>query len=89
MTQVRLAIGLWIVLAVAVFCVMFDWQTRVEGHRFVQSQVLRYEQGQPMISINDGYRPRVREAARRSALWLVVIAAGGTAASAIAGHKAS
>ena len=87
--QVRVAIGLWILLAVAVFSVMFDWQTRVAAHRFVLSQVQRHEQGQPAISINDGYRPQVREAARRSALWLVVIAVGGSAASALAGKQAN
>jgi hypothetical protein len=79
--QVRVAIGLWMVLAAAVFSVMFDWQTRVAAHQFVRSQVLRHEQGQPVISINDGYRPQVREAARRSAVWLVVIAGAGTAAA--------
>lgn len=87
--QVKLAIGLWIVLAVAVFSVMFDWQTRVAGHEFVQAQLLRQQQGQPFISINDGYRPRVRDAARDSAVWLVVIAVAGSAASAIAGNKAN
>ena len=86
---VKVAIGLWIVLAVAVFSVMFDWQTRVAGHEFVRSQLLRHEQGQPFISINDGYVPQVRAAAGRSAVWLVVIAVAGTAASAIAGRQSN
>ena len=85
--QVKLAIGLWIVLAFAVFSVMFDWRTRVAGHEFVQAQLLRQQQRQPFVSINDGYRPRVREAARHSAVWLVVIAAGGTGAV-LAAHRA-
>ncbi len=85
--QVRVAIGLWIVLALAVFSVVFDWQTRAAGHRFVQSQMLRHRQGQPAISINDGYVPQVREAAAGAAVWLVVIAVGGSAASAIAGAR--
>jgi len=76
--------GLWIVLAIAVFSVSFDWQTRVAGHEFVKAQVLRQRQGQPTISINDGYRPMVGAAARRSAVWLVVIAVGGTAAVMVA-----
>jgi hypothetical protein len=33
--------GLWLLLAVAVFCVSFDWQTRVAGHEFVKAQLLR------------------------------------------------
>ena len=74
------AMGLWLLLAVAVFCVSFDWQTRVAGHEFVKAQLLRQRQGQPVVSINDGYRPMVRSAARESAVWLVVIAAAGSAA---------
>ena len=76
----RWAIGLWILLASAVFSVSFDWQTRVAGHEFVQAQVLRHQQGQPTVSINGGFRPMVAAAARRSAVWLVAIAVAGTAA---------
>jgi hypothetical protein len=82
----RWAIGLWMLLAIAVFSVSFDWQTRVAGHQFVQAQLLRQRQGQPTISINDGYRPMVRSAARRSAVWLVVIAVAGTGAVMTAGR---
>jgi hypothetical protein len=83
----RWAMGLWIVLAVAVFSVTFDWQTRVAGHQFVQAQLLRQQQGQPTISINDGYTPMVRAAARRSAVWLVAIAVVGSAAVMAAGRR--
>jgi hypothetical protein len=72
--------GLWIVLAIAVFSVSFDWHTRVAGHDFVRAQLLRQRQGQPYITINDGFTPMVRAAARESAVWLVVIAAAGNAA---------
>ena len=92
MTQrVKLAIGLWILLAIVVFSVRFDWETRAAGHAFVSSQVARKQQGQPAISINDGFRPMVRAAAGRSAVWLVAIAAFGTVAvmAARLGHKAS
>lgn len=76
----RWAIGLWLLLAVVVFSVRFDWETRLAGHAFVRSQLERRRQGQPVISINDGFTPMVRAAARHSAVWLVVIAAAGTAA---------
>ena len=72
--------GLWVLLAITVFSVSFDWQTRVAGHEFVQAQLLRQRHGQPTLSINDGFRPMVRAAARQSAVWLVVIAAAGSAA---------
>ena len=69
----RAAIGWWILLAVVVFSVTFDWETRFAAHAFVHSQVARQQQGLPAITINDGYTPMVRAAARRSAVWLVVI----------------
>ncbi len=89
--RVQLSISLWMLLAVVVFSVTFDWQTRAAGHAFVQSQVERRQQGQPTMSINDGFRPMVRAAAGHAAVWLVVIAAGGTAATVAAsrGQRAS
>jgi hypothetical protein len=78
--------GLWIVFALAVFSVSFDWQTRVAGHQFVQAQLLRQQHGLPTVTINDGFKPMVRDAARRSAVWLVVIAVVGTAAVVAAGR---
>lgn len=87
----RWAMGLWIVLGMTVFSVSFDWQTRVAGHQFVQAQLLRQRQEQPTATINEGYTPMVRAAAGRSAVWLVVIAAAGSAAVMAASqrHKAS
>jgi hypothetical protein len=79
-----MALSLWLVFAVVVFNVRFDWQTRMAGHAFVQSQLMRQEQGLPPISINDGFRPMVRDAAREAAVWLVVIAAFGAASTAAA-----
>jgi hypothetical protein len=76
--------GLWLLLAIVVFSVRFDWQTRMAGHAFVRSQIVRHEQGLPTLSINDGFRPMIRAAARQSALWLVAIAAAGAAATALA-----
>jgi len=85
--SVKVAAGLWILLALVVFSVTFDWETRAAGHEFVHAQLARQRQGQPPISINEGYRPMVRAAARHSALWLVLIAAAGTAATTVAGKQ--
>ena len=85
----EVAVGLWILLAIVVFSVTFDWETRAAGHAFVRSQLARRQQGQPIISINDGFRPMVREAAGHSAVWLVLIAAAGIAATAVAGKQAT
>ncbi len=75
--QVKIAISLWLLLAVIVFNVRFDWQSRLAGHAFVQAQLMRQREGLPPISINNGFRPMVRDAARDAALWFVVIAAFG------------
>jgi hypothetical protein len=85
MTQpVKVVLGLWLLLAIVVFNVRYDWQARMAGHAFVRSQIARHAQGLPTLSINDGYRPMVRAAARHSALWLAAIAAVGLAATTIA-----
>ena len=86
--SVRLAIGLWCLLALVVFNVTFDWETRAAGHAFVSSQLARQRQGLPPISINDGFRPMVRAAARNAAGWLALIAAAGTAATFVANKQA-
>ena len=80
----RWAMGLWILLAIVVFNVRFDWQARMAGHAFVRSQIVRHQQGMPTLSINDGFRPMVRDAARDAAVWLVAVAAAGAAATALA-----
>lgn len=82
--QARLAIGLWAVLAIAVFNVTFDWQTRVAGHAFAASQVRRHASGLPVATINEGFRPMVRSAARQSGVWLGLILGTGVVATAAA-----
>jgi hypothetical protein len=81
------AMGLWLLLAVVVFNVRFDWQTRTANRAFVQSQLARRQQGQPLLTINDGFRPMVRQAARDSSVWLILISVGGTVAVAAAHGK--
>jgi len=80
----KLAIGLWWLLAIVVFNVRFDWQTRIANHAFVRSQIARQAQGLPVLTINDGFRPMVRAAARDAAVWLVLIAAAGSIATTVA-----
>jgi hypothetical protein len=82
--SVRWACGLWLLLAVVVFNVRFDWQSRLAGHAFVHAQLMRQRHGLPPISINDGFRPMVRAAARDAAAWFAVIAAFGAASTAAA-----
>lgn len=77
--RATLAFGLWVLLAVVVFNVRFDWQVRKAGHVFVRSQVMRHQQGQPTLTINEAFRPMVQQAARDGALWALPFAAVGAA----------
>lgn len=85
MTQARLAMALWFLLAIVVFNVTFDWNARMAGHAFVQSQIVRKQQGLPLQTINDGFRPMVRQSAIDASKWLVLIAAAGAVLTLVAG----
>jgi hypothetical protein len=76
----KLALALWTVLALAVFSVTFDHQTRLAGFAFIADQAQRQIQGLPLDTIENGFRPLVRAAAMQSAAWLVLILAAGTSA---------
>lgn len=82
--QVVVVMGLWAVLAFAVFNVTFDWQTRTAGLLFAGEQVRRHAAGQPVATINEGLRPMVRAAALRSSVWLGLILGTGAVATAAA-----
>ena len=84
----RWALGLWLVLAVVVFNVTFDRQVRLANYAFVASQLTLYRQGRPLPTINDGFRPHVRAAAGRSALWLVLISITGAVFTTVAARTA-
>lgn len=81
------AVALWAVFAVAVFSVTFDWQTRVAAWQFMGRQVERRAQGLPVDTIENGFRPMVRSAARQSSVWLLVILTGGTGAVLLASRR--
>jgi hypothetical protein len=83
----RIAMALWFLLAIVVFNVTFDWNTRMAGHAFVQSQIAARQQGLPLQTINDGFRPMVRAAALDASKWLALIALGGVAAVMLADSR--
>jgi hypothetical protein len=87
MTPVKLALVLWIVFALAVFSVTFDWQTRLAGFDFIIAQAARRAQGVPLDTIENGFRPLVRAAAVQSAMWLLLILAAGTSAIWLAARR--
>ena len=86
---VRLALALWAVLAVAVFSVTFDWQTRRAAWQFMGQQSQRRAQGLPLDTIENGFRPMMHAAARQSAVWLLLILGGGTSAVVVASRRSS
>ena len=86
---VRLAVGLWLALAVIVFQVMFDGETRMAAFRFSEAQLQAFERGQPVMTIEKGFRPQVRAAAVRAGLVATGIAAFGCAAVAWAARATS
>jgi hypothetical protein len=83
----KVALALWVMLALAVFSVRFDWQTRMAGHDFVLAQAQRRAQGAPLETIENGFRPMVRRAALEASVWLLVIAAGGAGAVVLAARR--
>jgi hypothetical protein len=70
-----------------VFNVRFDWQVRAANHAFVRSQVVRHQQGQPTLTINQAFRPIVRQAALDNSVWLLAIAALGAALTVVAAKR--
>ncbi len=77
----RWSLALWAVLALAVFSDLFDWRTRQAAFQFVAAQDARRAQGQPLETIETGFRPLVRAAAMRSSVWAGLILVVGTAAT--------
>ncbi|MDP2317744.1 MAG: hypothetical protein Q8O42_00185 [Acidobacteriota bacterium] len=79
--RARLAVAVWAVFAFAVFNVTFDWQTRRAGLEFAGAQLRRHAAGQPVATINEGFRPMVHAAAVRSSGWLGLILGTGVVAT--------
>jgi hypothetical protein len=76
-----IALALWAVFAALVFSVIFDFHTRVAAVDFMTAQFYRRAQGLPVETIEHGFRPLVRQAAQRAALWPLLILALGTGAT--------
>lgn len=79
-----LSLALWAILALAVFSIVFDAKTRAAGFDFVAAQMARRAQGQPLDTIDNGFRPRMHAAAAESGVWLVLILVGGGGATLVA-----
>ena len=79
-----LALALWAVFAALTFNVIFDFHTRVAAIDFMAAQYQRRITGAPLETIEHGFRPLVRQAARQAAPWpllIFVFGAGATVAA--------
>jgi hypothetical protein len=76
-----IALALWATFAALVFSVIFDFHTRVAAVHFMAAQFERRMKGAPVETIEQGFRPLVRQAAWHSAPWPLLILALGTGAT--------
>jgi hypothetical protein len=81
--------ALWAILALAVFADVFDWQTRQAGFAFVHAQQARRQQGRPLDTIDNGFRPLVRGAALEAAAWAAPILVAGIGGTLVTSRRAS
>jgi hypothetical protein len=75
----RTVVLLWLVFAFVTWNVVFDREVAVAGLAFTRDQVVRYQQGQPVTSIDEGFSPHVRAAALRASGWAGAVLALGVA----------
>jgi hypothetical protein len=75
----RTVVLLWLVFAFGTWNVVFDREVAVAGLAFTRDQVVRYQQGQPVTSIDEGFSPHVRAAALRASGWAGAVLALGVA----------
>ena len=79
-----LALVLWAVFAALVFSVIVDFHTRVAAMDFMAAQYRRSVSGAPLETIEHGFRPLARQAARQAAPWPILILAIGAGATVLA-----
>ena len=80
MTRARLALGLWIVLAVVVWNVIFDHTIEVAGRHYLYAAGLAAQRGGPYARIGDWMGPAVS-----TGLWQASIAAAAILALGLGG----
>jgi len=72
-----MAVGLWLVLALVVWQMIFDDYTKMAAYRFATTQMQAHAQGQPVTSMAGGFRPMVTAAAWRAGAWAAGVALSG------------
>jgi hypothetical protein len=85
-TPTTQALALWAILAGLVFSDIQDHHTRVAAIGFMAAQYERRARGEPLETIENGFRPLVRQAARQAAPWPLLIFVVGAGATVLAGR---
>jgi hypothetical protein len=67
--QVPGLLWLWIVFAFVVWNVVFDRRSYEASVNFTQQQIRTYQAGQPVTTIEAGFRPQLRKAALEASAW--------------------
>lgn len=75
MMRVGVVASLWAVCVFVVWNVLFDRQVFVAAVEFTRDQVVRHQAGATLISIHEGYSPRVRQAAVQATLGVIPVVA--------------
>ena len=69
----RLAIALWMTFAFVTWNVVFDRAVADAAVEFSRGQIVRYQHGESLLSIDAAFRPRVRRAALIASAWSVPV----------------
>lgn len=80
MMQRRFVIALWLAFAFVTWNVVFDRRTADAAHRFTRDQIVRYQQGVPVVPIERGFSPQLRPAALQASLYAGVVLVCGAVA---------
>jgi hypothetical protein len=74
----RVALWLWLLAAFVTWNVVFDREVAVAAIEFTREQIIRYDRGETVRTIEAAFRPRVGDAAMVATAWAtLVLAAGG------------
>lgn len=84
----RLAVALWIALAVVVWNVVFDRVLVLAGRQYVHAATLAARGGGPYLRVDDTMRPARVRALRTATLAATVVLTAGVIAAVIARRRA-
>ena len=65
----RTALIAWAVFAFVTWNVVFDRRVYDASVTFTQQQIVAFQSGQPVSSLDDAFRPQVRRAAWEASAW--------------------